>query len=275
VTAVVRRLGRFACAARRLASLAPTSAEQARFVLAAVVLVARNTVGAGRLRRPFVLAVREGTEVVRVRVSAYADLEVLREIFLDREYDLAGDISPPVILDLGSNVGLSIAFFHARYPQAVILGFEPDPEAFHILLANTRDIRAVRVLNIAVGGNDGRRRFFAARDNWVSSLLDTDPSAQPIDVECRRLDTVVAEAGLDEIGLLKLDVEGAEVEILEGSSRLDDVNAVVGEFHLDLLGENPERLRSLLPGFELEVDDSVAGRLRFKGRRRYPSRARG
>jgi FkbM family methyltransferase len=212
---------------------------------------------------------------MRVRVSAYADLEVLREIFLDREYDLAGDISPPVVLDLGSNIGVSIAFFRARYPQAEILGFEPDPEAFDILLANTRDLQAVRVSNIAVGGSDTRRRFFAARDNWVSSLVEGDPSAQLIDVECRRLDTVLAEADLGEVGLLKLDVEGAELEILEESARLDDVNAVVGEFHTDLLGEKPERLRSLLPGFELEVDDSKVGRLRFKGRRRDPSRARG
>lgn len=50
-----------------------------------------------------------------------------REIFRDRIYEFRTDTRTPRILDIGSNVRLSLLFFKHRYPKCNLSGFEPDP----------------------------------------------------------------------------------------------------------------------------------------------------
>jgi predicted RNA methylase len=62
--------------------------------------------------------------------------------------------SQPVIVDVGSNIGLAILFFKRLYPASTVIGFEPDPGAFEVLKRNIADdrLRGVQVLNEAVHG---------------------------------------------------------------------------------------------------------------------------
>src|SRR3979490_75276 len=55
-------------------------------------------------------------------------------------YYLPVALAPKVILDIGSNIGTSILFFHQQYPSAKIYGFEPHPETFRILQTNVGSI---------------------------------------------------------------------------------------------------------------------------------------
>ncbi|HET7425244.1 MAG TPA: hypothetical protein VFJ92_16880, partial [Gemmatimonadales bacterium] len=52
------------------------------------------------------------------------------EIFEGGEYEFPCDTDAPVILDCGSHIGLSVAWFKRRFPKARITAFEPDPQNF-------------------------------------------------------------------------------------------------------------------------------------------------
>jgi predicted O-methyltransferase YrrM len=59
------------------------------------------------------------------------------------EYYLPVALEPKAILDIGSNIGTSILFFHEQFPSAKIYGFEPHPETFRILQTNVGSIPSV------------------------------------------------------------------------------------------------------------------------------------
>ena len=219
-----------------------------------------------RKGRALPVTVVEHGHVFRLVVADASELEVLREIFLEREYELALPSEPEVILDLGSNVGASIAFFRARYPRARIVGIEPDPRAFDRLRTNVAQMHGVTVVNIAAAGTDDRRPFYPGAESWLSSLRGQEAEGnKPIEVEARTLESLLTELNLDHIDLLKIDVEGAEEEILPGFAGLGSVGAVVGEIHPDVVGDPEGLVRLLDEHFELVVERALPDRWRLRG----------
>jgi hypothetical protein len=85
-----------------------------------------------------------------------------REIFEGGEYWFASDKSDPTILDCGSHIGLSVAWFKRRFPKARIISFEPDPENFRLLQTNVavNGFEGVELLNLAVSSQRGARLAF-------------------------------------------------------------------------------------------------------------------
>jgi hypothetical protein len=83
--------------------------------------------------------------------------------------------SQPVIVDVGSNIGLAILFFKRLYPSSTVIGFEPDPGAFEVLKRNIADdrLRGVQVLNGAVHGKRERVYLYGDRSMPGSPQLST------------------------------------------------------------------------------------------------------
>src|ERR1700693_4874079 len=55
---------------------------------------------------------------------------LFEEIFIRQDYIFVSRRPDPLIIDCGSNIGMSILYFKRRYPKARIIGFEPDPATF-------------------------------------------------------------------------------------------------------------------------------------------------
>jgi len=248
----------------RLSRIAGSPLQRARLALVRTLLVARALTG--RDGRGYPVTVVEQGRTFRLVVADASELEVLREVFLEREYEIELRTEPVVILDLGSNVGASIVFFHARYPAARIIGVEPDPRAFTRLRTNVAQFDGVTVLNMAAARADGLRPFYQADESWLSSLREQEGAeSDSIEVETRTLETLLAELGIDHVDLLKIDVEGAEEEILPGFAGLGSVGAVVGEIHPDVVGDPEGLVRLLEDHFELEVERALPDRWRLRG----------
>jgi hypothetical protein len=79
-------------------------------------------------------------------------VEMFEEIFLRTQYSFESAKDQPLIVDVGSNIGLSILFFKRLFPAATIIGFEPDPAAFRLLRRNVdaNRLRDVTLLDVAV-----------------------------------------------------------------------------------------------------------------------------
>ena len=92
---------------------------------------------------------------------------------------------PRVVVDLGSNIGLSILFFRLRFPDAEIYGVEPDPTAFDLLQRNVGGLGGVTVRQAAVGDHGGAATFWSAPGAVASSLFQTHDAQQPVEVPVR------------------------------------------------------------------------------------------
>ena len=195
------------------------------------------------------LWLRHGRLKVPWTVGPKSDFDVLNEVLVLKVYEAALPSSPPAtILDLGSHMGASVLFWRERYPDARIVAVEPDPVAFGRLCRNVAGWPGVELRNVAVCKDDGPVRFFSAQQSWISSLAG---EGVPVTVEGRSIRSLVAEIG--PVALMKVDIEGAE-RFIQDESALQDVDAIVGEFHD--CGDAKERERffaSLRMQFDLRV----------------------
>jgi len=179
-----------------------------------------------------------------------SDLSVLREIFIEKQYDTKlRDITPEIIFDIGSNVGASIIYFKLKYPRAKIYAFEPDPENFQRLKENIRQFDNIQVRNFAISDTNGPVVFFIHPQSAMSSSLKTRQSRQKkITVNSKTLGQAMEDEGIDQIDLVKFDVEGAEFDIFFAPSSLPKIKCFLGEVHEDIAGKTVENFLALFPG---------------------------
>ena len=96
-------------------------------------------------------------------VRDIGDLTALGEVMRDEVYDVSGLEDVREIVDLGSHVGSSTAFFHARYPGARIHSVEPHPGSYRMLEANVGRLPGVGLDRRAPRGGEGDTPVVSAR----------------------------------------------------------------------------------------------------------------
>jgi FkbM family methyltransferase len=190
---------------------------------------------------------------------------LFREIFVNRLYDVRLPIEAPTILDCGSNIGLSILFFKNLYPRAKILGFEPSPLTFPVLVQNVQAnrLRDVALQQTALADKPGRLEFYVNTDEpgaLNAGLYGTHRNRVAVPVSAQRLSSYID----GEVDLLKLDIEGAEEMVIRDLAEhgaLSRVRNLVCEYHhhhhRDRNGERLSITLSILEqagfGYQLEA----------------------
>ena len=148
--------------------------------------------------------------------------------------------SCPVMIDLGANVGRFTAEFMAAYPGADVLLVEGDPLLVGTLAERFSEQPRVRLFRGLVGGRSTPKHpFHLCRIPEGNSVIrDFSESWSPgesrqIEVEMLTLADLLRLAAIERVDLLKLDIEGAEWDVLEGfSSELSlAVDQLTVEFH--------------------------------------------
>jgi hypothetical protein len=133
----------------------------------------------------------------------------------------------------------------------------------------------VRIWSEAVAGVAGTLRLWQGEGSVLTSAyLDASASRVFRDVPAVTLECVVARAS-GRIGVLKMDCEGAEAEILEAAGpALDAVDFLVAEYHVALVPDVLPRLtRVLEPSFDVRISDGGrCGPLIRARRTRVPQR---
>jgi len=193
--------------------------------------------------RPLTLHLAIGDFVV----DELADLMAISEVLVGGEYAVDG-LAPATIVDVGSHIGASVVFFRDRYPDAEIIAVEPDPLSFAKLRTNTARLSKVELRNHAVADRNGEAPFHVASHGWSSSLLEPPGARCSTTIQVRTLDDVV---GPRSVGLLKLDIEGAEYEVLRAFRGLGRVQAIAVEYHARASSASLAAFLALLDGFEI------------------------
>jgi FkbM family methyltransferase len=235
-----------------LPRLGPDRTSRLKLIAAALYLPLRDGLPWVHSPRPIRLTIEFGGRTLAWRVKRRTDLAVAREILIDHEYASLPIAPPRVIVDLGSHVGFSMLYFRSLYPGARIIGVEPDPSALECLQANVRSLDQVEIHQLAITTVDATVPFFAAKQPWISSLRDAGESGSVM-VQGRRLDTLLDDLAIETVDLLKIDIEGEEINVLRDSKRLEDVRAIVGELHERGDPAVREELFEALEGFDVQA----------------------
>lgn len=160
-----------------------------------------------------------------------------RERTLFRELKAIG-YAPHTVLDIGAAVGSWSAIAHAIFPGARYELFEPlaDRQATYgpALQETLSRHPNFRLHTVALSNADGEASFWIETSGFGSSLLTTHtPQDTIVRVPTRRLDAYAAERGIAQPQIIKADVQGAELMVLQGGLRtFAGADLLVLETHL-------------------------------------------
>ena len=179
------------------------------------------------------------------------------------------DRANPYILDCGANVGISVLYWKSLYPHARVVAFEPDPWAFSCLRDNCAAFPDVELQQSAVWTMNGEMVF--ASDGADGGCLAVYNEAKAPRVTAKVKTVRLRDLLTEPIDLLKIDIEGAEVDVLvDCADRLGHVQRLFVEYHS--FEGREQRLDELLrvlrdAGLRILLDSSEHGIKRpFMGR---------
>lgn len=153
-----------------------------------------------------------------------------KEIFQKKIYEFVSEKENPLIIDCGSNIGLSIIFFKMLYPSSKVIAFEPDPVIFQALKENIGAFKFqdIQLNNKAVWVKEGETDF-SLEGGYSGRILKGDEEGRKIPVPTVDLSVILEK---NEVDFLKLDIEGAEYEVLlKCEHSLRNVKHIFVEYH--------------------------------------------
>ncbi|TAK64236.1 FkbM family methyltransferase [Methylobacter sp.] len=144
------------------------------------------------------------------------------------DYSLFMAILKPgdIVIDIGSNFGMyALGAAKRLVSNGRVFAFEPDVRSMSLLKENIRLNKfehLVTCQDVCIGSYDGTVDFYAAADPSFSGIYDTNRSETTgrLTLPIRQIDTVMREQGISQVNKIKIDVEGAEYEVLEGAAEI-------------------------------------------------------
>lgn len=164
--------------------------------------------------------------------NAHALFYSYDEIFRNEVYAFNARSLSPVIIDAGANIGLSIIYFKKRFPDCRIVAFEPDPSIFDLLKKNVsvRSYKDVDLRQEAAWIRDEDLTFYSEGSLAGSIKVDYVNAGNKNTIKAIRFKDVLSK--FDKIDFLKIDIEGAESEVLSDvESELNRCEFLFFEYH--------------------------------------------
>jgi FkbM family methyltransferase len=163
------------------------------------------------------------------------DAVVLWDTFRGRFHLPPDEIKhPKVILDLGANVGFTAVDFAVRYPAAKIIAVEMDSDNARLACRNSSPWRdRCIVVNAAVWVAEGEIRY-GGEEEWGFHILASEPRKLGSErtAPARSISSLLREFNIRQVDYLKMDIEGAEGEVLRNSEPwIDKVVSMKVEIH--------------------------------------------
>ena len=184
---------------------------------------------------------RIGTTCIRVGDS---DICVLRQVFVEREYDFApipeaeqriqeryrGILAAgrtPVIVDAGANIGLAALWFATQFPEAKVVAIEPEPNNLALLQRNVAGHDRIIALHAAIGSEPG---FVDVASQGMSYAATTSRSDAGVPI--LTMADALAKVDRGDLFIAKIDIEGFESDLFsQNLDWIDRTDVIVIEPH--------------------------------------------
>lgn len=175
---------------------------------------------------PYTIGLRTPIGAIDLELYCTEDLVTIYEVFFRKDYRLPRDAD--LVVDFGSNIGISAAYFVTRNAKLRVHAYEPVSVNISRAKRNLAPFAdRIELVECAVGTEDGITRFgveSSGRYGRIALPGEADVNRRAleayIEVPCRRAEDELKRILQDNprIGALKIDVEGMEVPILRSLS---------------------------------------------------------
>jgi len=189
--------------------------------------------------------------------SPYTLLHLYPSLYEQQIYRFEAESSDPLIIDCGANIGLSVVYFKWLYPHSRVYAFEPDKDNLEVLEKNVigNNFEQVTIMDSAVWIHNDGLNFFA--DGSLGSRISDKGNYR---VNSTRLADFLNQ--FDNVDFLKIDIEGAEFEVLcdlAKSGQLAKIKNMFLEYHGDYTEANKlmEIMTILQEHFDLNISNAL------------------
>jgi len=197
----------------------------------------------------FVYKIAEDSFWVRKNSS---DILALKEVYVKKHY---GEKPSGVVVDIGANIGAFSVY--ASNTADRVYAIEPESSNYAQLIKNIHlNKRGGRIVpfRVAAGPENKKVLLYKGRFNKGASSTMRPRTGGSEVVEMVSLSHLINDLGINEINLLKIDVEGGEYDLLYNlpNEKFEKINKVVLEYHY-VTGESPIALTSYLASLGYKV----------------------
>jgi len=160
----------------------------------------------------------QGREITIPRES----LGIFFEVSLHRVYEqFPGPKRGDIVIDVGAHVGtFTVNAAKLVGDKGLVVAIEPEPSNLALLQRNidSQNLNNVKVIRKAVWDKAAKLWLYLSKHSGLHSLCYA--SGDRVEVEAESLDNIVSKLGLSQVDFVKIDVEGAEIEVLKGAERI-------------------------------------------------------
>jgi len=123
-----------------------------------------------------------------------------------------------IIFDVGANVGQSALQYARIFPDASIYSFEPVSKSFKSLVKASKGSKNIKCFQIALSSSSGKGVISAEGTSTMNHLLDNNENHISVEeVDLTSIDDFCENNSITHISYLKVDTEGADLDVLKGS----------------------------------------------------------
>jgi FkbM family methyltransferase len=193
------------------------------------------------------------------------DHEGIKEVYGGEEYEQKFKIKKgDVIVDAGAHIGIFTVKAAGQIgPQGKVVAVEPNTENFSLLSVNREinNLNNVITVNAAISDYDGTASLYSRTGHSGGFSIVEQHSQNSVRVEVSTLDDLLSKLGISRIDFLKIDAEGAELQIIKGGKKVlseSDAKVVVAAYHPE---DDPKEITHVLEsfGFKTKVTTESSG----------------
>lgn len=155
------------------------------------------------------------------------DQDVYYEIFKNSELEYKfGNAS--IIVDGGAHIGCASIWFSLRYPESKIYAIEPDVNNYNVLISNSMLYPNIIPLKYGLWNKRTFLEVNDKKDNWSYTVFEVDYNSG---LEAIGINELMNLFNIHSIDILKVDIEGSEVELFQDSGWIYKVDFLIVELH--------------------------------------------
>ena len=167
------------------------------------------------------------------------------------------------VLDIGANIGYYTAIFSQLAGEnGNVIAIEPDIESFKYLTKSINTFHYKNVLSFCLAASDSKKQlplFLSKENRGDNRLYSTNQKRSSIIVNCLTVDELLKETKIENLNLIKIDVQGYEPKVLKGMK-----NVVKSSKGLTILtefwpkgileaGENPKEFLMMMRKMQFQL----------------------